>query len=827
MLGLLVRSQVRFFLRRKLSALTVLLGITLGVASIVAVHQIGERIAIQLDASTPAHLRGAQFTLQRLGNSAPASSEAYFELRKRWRAGEVPGISGLVPVVHGVVALADVPDASSGSAQLVGLDWLQLLNGQVGQMPLLPASAESGAGAGSGLLQPSEGGPTSEQALPALVDQSLNLKQGQRFRAGNLRFEVAGILEVSQAPDSVASIYVDIGVAQEALGFDPDQLSMIALSREDPQQPLRELLEKVMPGISAGLPAATPPVLPQGWLAQGVADQMPQVSFGRSVLFNLGALGTLSLVVAWFLIYQTAVLWLRRQALVYQRLLHQGVTIHQLRFVFCASLLLVGLVAGVIGLGLGLGFAHWLLTLMVSGTDAEPLQQSLFGSFGVPVVVKALASAGLVSLFAALIAFRRLWRQDVNRLWAMGLGLVVLLLLILFGFWPGSGLVGAFVVIAVSCVLVLLLLRPLLELLRRRAVGVPGPLVWRMGVRELAWYPMDVAIALGAMVLAIATSVGVGTMVDSFRLDFDRMLNQRLAGDIQVRGDRQVIEPMLAALPGFPSVTQVRVLRSGSINLAGQPVQLGLTELDAVGAGGYSLADAVAPDSVLVNEQLARKLSLEVGMPLTVGGRQLQIAAIYPGYGDTQGRLVAQDDPAWKVSISRYQLQISASEPQALVQALQDEYSLAQIELRSSVRALALRIFDETFAITRALTYTALAVAAVGLYNALVGLSLLQQRSWRLLSVMGLAMSERLGFALSRSALIFCITTLLALPLGLFMGWVLCHIVNPRAFGWTVPLAWSPEALLLPVVVGALVALIAGLLSLPLQNAGASAMGDD
>lgn len=812
-----------------------LLGITLGVASIVAVHQIGERIALQLDASMPVHLREAQFTVRRQSESSAVTATDYFALRKSWRSQELPGVTSLVPVVHGVVPvqLASIKpgkesfEEPAGSAQLVGLDWLQLLDGQSASMPIAMASDREERSKPPTLLLP--GANTDEGTHPALVDAALGWVQGQHFTAGGLRFEVVGMIEGRGAPEALAAIYIDIGVAQEALGLAPDQLSMIALSQVDSQQPLRDLLEKMMPGISAGLPVAQSPTLPSGWLAQGVADQMPQVSFGRSVLFNLGALGSLSLVVAWFLIYQTAVLWLRRQALVYQRLLHQGVTAGQLRLVFCCSLLLVGLVSGVLGLGLGLWFAHWLLLQMASAVDPDSVQDlgSAFGVFGAPVVIKALLSAALVSLLAALIAFRRLWQPPHRQVWKLWVGTIVLGLLLTFGLWSGSGLVGAFVAIAVACVFVLLLLRPLLEALRRRAATLSGPLVWRMGVRELAWYPMDVAIALGAMVLAIATSVGVGTMVDSFRLDFDRMLSQRLAGDIQVRGERQQVHSIVAALAAQTGVIEVRQLRAGLVNLAGQPVQLGLTRLDKAGAARYGLSDAVAQDAVLVNEQLARKLELEVGMTLQVQARELRVAAIYPGYGDTQGRIVAHDDPNWGVAASSYQLQISAAEPQALVNQLQQQFPAVQVELRSSIRALALRVFDETFAITRALTYTALAVAAVGLYNALVGLSLLQQRSWRLLSVMGLALRERLGFALSRSALIFFVTSLLALPLGIVMGWLLCHVVNPRAFGWTVPLSWSGSALLLPLSVGALVALVAGLLSVPMQNAGVRAMGDD
>lgn len=153
---------------------------------------------------------------------------------------------------------------------------------------------------------------------------------------------------------------------------------------------------------------------------------------------------------------------------------------------------------------------------------------------------------------------------------------------------------------------------------------------------------------------------------------------------------------------------------------------------------------------------------------------------------------------------------------------LSQNYPQARVELRSVVRALALRVFDETFAITRALTITALVVSAVGLYNALVGLGLLQQRSWQLLQVMGMNDWQRLGFSQARSLMVFVLTTVLAVPLGIAMGWLLCQVINPRAFGWSVPLTLSPSAVLTPVLLSLLVAIIAGVLTLPLLRGGSS-----
>ena len=38
-------------------------------------------------------------------------------------------------------------------------------------------------------------------------------------------------------------------------------------------------------------------------------------------------------------------------------------------------------------------------------------------------------------------------------------------------------------------------------------------------------YPRDLAVAIAALTLAVATSIAIGLMVDSFRQDFARMLD--------------------------------------------------------------------------------------------------------------------------------------------------------------------------------------------------------------------------------------------------------------------------------------------------------------
>ena len=72
-----------------------LIGIILGVASVVAVHLISVRINDSLSAATPAYLSELTFLADRPG----LTSTDYFALRRSWRAGDHPEIAAMVPVL--------------------------------------------------------------------------------------------------------------------------------------------------------------------------------------------------------------------------------------------------------------------------------------------------------------------------------------------------------------------------------------------------------------------------------------------------------------------------------------------------------------------------------------------------------------------------------------------------------------------------------------------------------------------------------------------------------------------------------------------------------
>ena len=572
---LLTRAQLRFFRLAPWSTGAVLVGVVLAVASIVAVHQLSVRVSSSLDAATPAYLETVSYLLRR----PDLAMTDYFELRAAWRRGELPQLEGLMPLVEGQALVRN------RVLTVVGLD------------------AFSGMPAVAGLAFVAPG-----QAI--LRDHGGGIAQGDLLRIGDAEVEVAALSDA--VPESM--LVTDIGTAQRLLGGTDELLSRIAVRVASPVRVVADWADRLLPGIAAGfdLPAWTLP----GWQVDDLDAELPSLAFARSVLFNLGALASLALVVAWLLTFQACVVWLRRRQLTLDRLRLMGVSDRELLAGFLKSLLLIGVAACGLGVLAGQALA-WLL----AGLGGAAYLSEGSGAAGWQAVDgwlagKALGSAVGVCVVGGALAF---WKERGGG--RRGRAAAAALAVALVGVWGGAmsdALIGAFAAIAAAGVLALLAIGPLLRALRTQGHRLKGgSLLGRLGVRELLFYPQDLAVAIGALALAIATSVAIALMVESFRADFSDMLDLRLGRDVFVRGDGRDLTALAERLEAHPAVVGVGRYGSTPWRLAGRSVELSYTGFNAVEAARYGLDRALAPDECLVSERLARALGLAAGDMLT------------------------------------------------------------------------------------------------------------------------------------------------------------------------------------------------------------------
>ena len=626
------------------------------------------------------------------------------------------------------------------------------------------------------------------------------------------------------APDMPAGIVLaDIGIA-EGLLDQRGQLSRIIVAGDQPM----------------GLPplADTAPDLVYA-PAQARAETE---GLTRSFHLNLTAFGLLSFAVGLFIVHGTIGLAFEQRRGIMRTLRALGVPARGLAAAMLAEVLAAGLLAGLLGVAMGYGIA----TALLPGVAA-----TLGGLYGAEVAGSlslrpAWIGAGLAMamggvLLAAAQVLWRAWHLPVLALsgseawrmagarglrWQAAAGLALMgasaLVVRLF-----DGLIAGFACQAALLLGAALLLAPLLALLLRL-----GGRLARRPVADWLWSDMraqlpGLSLALMALLLALATNIGVGTMVSSFRLTFTDWLDRRLSADLYISttGPEQSTE-LRQWLDGRAEA--VLPVRSTEARLAGRPGRIYGVVDDALYRDTWPIVrstpgmwDAViAGEGVLINEQLHFAARLQPGDPLELmPGWTLPVAGIYADYGNPDAQAITGLEAliARVPALPDRQLAVRGADPAALAAGLRDAFDLPAdaIVPQREIKAASLRVFERTFLVTGALNLLTLGVAGFAILTSLLTLWTMRLPQLAPAWAMGLTRAQLARLEILRALALAALTALLALPLGLGLAWTLLAVINVEAFGWRLPMYLFPldwlRLFALALIAAALAALIPAL----------------
>jgi len=95
--------------------------------------------------------------------------------------------------------------------------------------------------------------------------------------------------------------------------------------------------------------------------------------------------------------------------------------------------------------------------------------------------------------------------------------------------------------------------------------------------------------------------------------------------------------------------------------------------------------------------------------------------------------------------------------------------------------------------------------------SALLALQLERGREYGVLRAMGMTRGQLAHLILIQTSIMGAAAGVLAMPLGVGMGALLIDVINLRSFGWTIPMAVGPGALVLGLLLAWGAALLAGL----------------
>ena len=791
-----MKSQLRFAMRHPVGPCASLVGVILAVLAVVAVHLVSQSVRAGLDdPSIGGHTHVA---------TRPALAESdYFELRRTWRVasawsagreagrstGTVQAVQAMFPVIEGFVEIAGQP------RRIIGFD---------------PVAAAMGGSDGNQAGWLGVGAVRGEGFDRFLVDDVVVAASAiARDIAADGGVIGAVPVIVIEAPAEV--IFADLPTAQKLLDRDTE-IDAVWLRVAGVGTRIVDWLDRLLPGIVASLPRHADPVI-EGYTVTAASRWNPSRHFADAIIFNLGMLSLLCVFMAAFIAFQASASNAARRRTEQARLLAIGVAPATLRSTACAEGLVLGGVGTAVGLGLGLAVADALLqSAATASTGAGTPTVGRVLSLDGWVVGKAIACGVLVSTLGPLAEGRFKAKPWFRICFGLLAGAVAVL-----GIANGA-LGAAFLALAAVCAMQIVNIVPLAGAVAGRLAVVGKTLTMRSNLRATAARSSEIRLALGALSVAVGVAIGMSLMVESLRRDFTAMLDVRLAHGIYLDAGNDMTTPDIDAIRALPGVLDVHRYGDLRARLPEGPIDVRLAQLSAGETARYGF-DRALPGGAMMNEVGARRYGIEAGDVVTVatGGARIEveIAHVFRDFGAAMPRIVLAMDFRSELDAGavRWQRVSVAAGPHALdaVNAtLSERYGAARVRNESQIRALAIAVFDRTFVVSRSLTVLALVVAAIGLYAALTALQASRTREFRLLSAVGLSRTELMRLAMSQTVALGATAVLAAAPLGVVIAWILCDIVNPAAFGWSIDLRLDAASVAIPGILGIAGAVAAG-----------------
>jgi putative ABC transport system permease protein len=831
--GLLWLASFRHLLRQPIQLLLALLGLALGVATIVAVDvatgSAGRAFELSLDA-----VQGPA-THELDGGPAGIDAALYGQLARtlhQLRAN---------PIIEGYVTVGDT------TLQLLGVDPLaaagfagadsdaaaaRVLTGPTAALDSTAALAQWLAGDGA-------------VVLAADTAARLQLRPGDSFAVDvgghTLQGHLLGVLD-SAASGAQAVLLTDVATAQRWLGLQG------RLTRIDLRVPLGEAGAAELAQLRGELPAGVT-------LAVAAQRARAGVDLTRAFNTNLRALGLLALLVGLFLVYGTLSFTIvqRRRSLGVLRAL--GATRAQLLRIILLEATGLALVGGTLGLFAGLALGRGLVG-MVSRTINDLYYVVAVNSVTLPAaepllaIGAALAVAWLAAAAPALEAVYSAPQWTLRASVLEGRARRV-----------AAVLVGVSVLLAVCCGVIVLttqrsvlggfaaLVLALLSVAAITPAALYGAARWLARSRVCASPPLRLAlggvagslsrtgVAVAALAMAVAAMMGISIMVDSFRESLGDWMSYTLQGDVYVgapgpgfaRPERRLDVAVVADLVRVPGVASYSGSRRVIVDSDRGPLVLDAMDVTPIMQKSVRLT-ASTPDAwqrfqdgaVLLAQPLAYYLNLDIGSQVRLttaqGPRSFRVVGVFRDYGNDRGsvrisraiyRRLWHDDSVGVLAMSV----VPGSDVKALVDRL---YAAAagrqalQVDTPAQVRIISLAIFDRTFIITRVLNWLAAGVAAIGLLSALLAWQLGRTHELALLRALGLTRSGAALMLQAQTIFMGTVALLAALPAGVLTALLLVRVINRRAFGWQIDLHLHPAQVTSAVMIALLAAAAAG-----------------
>jgi putative ABC transport system permease protein len=827
------RATIKGLLSHKLRLVLTALAIVLGVSFVSGTYVLTDTI-------------NATFT--QLFKDTTKGTDVVIQTRQTFNGGNMGDVRDPLPAsllqqVRAVDGVKTAEGGVSGFAQFLGKSGKAVTTGGA---PTLGVSVSDSPDLSSAFSL--RAGTVPHGPDQVAVDARTASKQG--FKVGDVvkvlsqgpakPYTVSGIVGFGSADNLAGATLAvfDLKTAQQVLGSEGkfNEIDVVAQSGVTPDQ-LRDRIAAALPTRYESITGADQ--------AQRTARSVQQgLGFFSTALLGFAAV---ALFVGAFLIFNTFSIIVAQRTRELALLRCLGASRRQVLGSVILESGLVGLVASVIGLGLGLVIAMGLravlgavgIDLPTTGTRFEP--RTVIVSLVVGVVVTLVSSfmpalratrvppVAAMRAEAATTPARSIRRRSIigSLVTLIGVGLLGLGLFQDVGNRIANVGGGAAVIFLGVGILSPLIARPLARLIGwpfARAFRLPGNLARQNAMRN----PRRTAATASALMIGLALVTFAGIFVSSAKASVDSVLDRTVTADyIITTQDFQGFSPDIAKrVRALPEVQSITAMRSGGWRLNGK--SLTLSAVDPTAYDGMvrtettsgSLSD-LQNGGLAVSEDVAKQQGWKVGtiVPMEFpsdGVQRIPLKAIYKDNQLNGGYLLSLADYQRGYS-SQFDTMVIAKAGDGMSQATArgaiDKVAAAfpnvQVQDMAQYKQRTAKQLDQLLNLVRSLLAFAIVIALFGIVNTLA-LSVFERvRELGLLRAIGATRRQVRSMIRWEAVIIAVLGAILGMAVGVFFGWAMVRALASQGFGeFSVPPGQLVAYVVLAGVAGVLAAIL-------------------
>lgn len=821
------KSSIRYLLKHPWQFGLSVLGIAMGVAIVVSIDiasfSSSKAFNLSLDAVA------GKATHQITGNSDGIPDSFYRSLRKD------KGIRNIAPVIESYVS---IQDSGRRVFKLLGVDFFA-------ERPFRDYFSETDSSAGD-VFNKLFTKPNSI-ILSGENMKKLNLSPGDSVKVlinGKEKYlYIAGFIkENDNNRSALENLFItDIASAQE-LTEKKNNIDYIDVIINNESE------EKIINSL-----------LPDGFALQksGSRSQTAEQMLDAFNI-NLTSLSLLALIVGLFLIYNTMTFSVIQRRILIGTLRSIGVTSGEISRLILKESLIIGIAGTIAGFAAAYFISKYLL-IIISRTINDlyyvvSVREIYISPF---IIIKGISLGVIATLLSALkpakeasgvhprsamirseqesSIIKKIPRMTIAGILFIIAGAVTLIIpskniwLSYFGILP---VITGF---SLLTPLVIIIVEKIFSPVYKKLFGITG----KMSSRSILQNISRTYIAIAALSLAVAATVGVGTMVSSFRSTVIDWLETRLNADVFIsapslisrRNDAVLNEEILDKIKAIEEVKDYNFYREVEIFQDGKRYHLLASGLSKRSYKGFKFKEGNPEDAwksfeegeIFVSEPFAYRNDLSVGSKLVLktdkGMREFRVAGVYYDYASDQGLITIQYrhfKEYWNAK-GYSGISVFVKDDKAIgtvkdrIQSLDTGGQQLVVRTYKFLRDSSVEIFDRTFLVANVLQILSVIVAFIGILSSLMSLQLERKRELGILRANGLLPSQLFLMVNLQTLLMGLIAGLTALPLGNILAAILIYIINKRSFGWTMQFEILPGILAEALLLSLAAALLAGI----------------